>query len=375
MKILNKIIAPVLSFIEYGKQLNRKKLKIYREAKRAFFLKTVNFLLRNRKGYITPTKENTKSVAIVMINCGLGDAIVTSGMIKVFRDHGIKVNIIGDKRNVAIFKNLVKVDKFYSETELMFKFWVRFDATMSFFIGHHRNAIACMKAKLRSGCMIGYSSPYPELFDYNFTFTGHEHFSLMCERVLKEVFPFLEYEKYSYAINLEKACLESAHRFLEKEHIAENSKIIVINQKASDKLRSLSDETMKKLVSELSAANKYEIVLLNISDSDLYKNINHVHINDLKSFSEVVALISFSSFLITTDTSFVHVGNALDIDAIGIYNNRGEGCFCNNIVWGPNYKKALQIFSTENVGTGNGDDLRKIDYSIIHNAIKSKCLL
>ena len=47
---------------------------------------------------------------------------------------------------------------------------------------------------------------------------------------------------------------------------------------------------------------------------------------------------------------------------ICVYNNRrfdyGES---NNIVWGPNYENALQLFTKANKGTPDGDYIRDFD--------------
>ncbi len=374
MKI-DSILSGISAAVAYGKRLNRKKLEVYRKAKRSFFLAISRLLLRNRHGFTLPSLDKTKSVAFVMIGCGIGDAIVTSGVIALLRGKGIKVTIIGEQRLEAIYDELIPVDHYISERQLLLRFWVKYDALISFFSGNHRNVLACIRLKPRVGCLAGFDSPYPDLFDINFQSSGTEHVSLRCERVLAGVFPFISFPRYQYQVFISDSSRRAAEIFLGRECGDGGRGIIVINQCASDAMRSLSDGCIQRLVGELSKQDSYELVLMNVVHPDLFSGAPHVHVSDLRLFSEAMALISMACLVITTDTSFVHACNALNKSSICIYNNRGTHGFVNNLVWAPNYEGALQVFSTDNIGTDAGDDLRLLDYSVLHEALVAKGIL
>ena len=85
-------------------------------------------------------------------------------------------------------------------------------------------------------------------------------------------------------------------------------------------------------------------------------------ISPFEDFFYGACIVKLADLIITTDTSIVHLANAYNKRMICVYNNRrldyGES---NNIVWGPNYENALQLFTKANKGTPDGDYIRDFD--------------
>ncbi len=66
----------------------------------------------------------------------------------------------------------------------------------------------------------------------------------------------------------------------------------------------------------------------------------------------------------------VHLASAFNIKQYCIYNNRlNNGTQNNNIMFGPNNDKAVQLTTNEYLQTEDGDDIHNFDISLLIDAI------
>ena len=82
----------------------------------------------------------------------------------------------------------------------------------------------------------------------------------------------------------------------------------------------------------------------------------------VKGIMDSAAILKYSDLLITTDTSIVHLGVALNKDMIAVYrSDEGTGEH-NSIVWGPNSGKVKVLYSEPNFIEGEEADINRFEF-------------
>ncbi|WP_320047931.1 glycosyltransferase family 9 protein [uncultured Ilyobacter sp.] len=85
----------------------------------------------------------------------------------------------------------------------------------------------------------------------------------------------------------------------------------------------------------------------------------------IKGIMDSAAILKYSDLVITTDTSIVHLGVALDKDMIAVYrSDEGTGEH-NSLVWGPNSDKVRIIYSDPNFIEGEEADINRFKFEIV----------
>ena len=85
---------------------------------------------------------------------------------------------------------------------------------------------------------------------------------------------------------------------------------------------------------------------------------------EIKGIMDSAAILKYSDLIITTDTSIVHLGVALDKNMIAVYrSDEGTGEY-NSIVWGPNSDKVRMIYSEPNFIEGEEADINNFEFKI-----------
>jgi len=76
------------------------------------------------------------------------------------------------------------------------------------------------------------------------------------------------------------------------------------------------------------------------------------------------AILKYSDLIITTDTSIVHLGVALDKNMITVYRSDEGTREHNSLVWGPNSDKVSIIYSDPNFIEGEEADINRFEFKI-----------
>lgn len=189
------------------------------------------------------------------------------------------------------------------------------------------------------------------LFDISYTYPkGDFHITKLYEKILvilgiKDI--NLDYDLYFSEKDKEKVNL-----LLEKN---EGKEKFVLNPFAASKHREINRENITKIIDiVLSKGNR---VVFLIGEKSKEKEImeivgkyqENVIFPDLDTIMETAYLIKQSDWVITPDTSIVHITACFKKPMIAIY--RVDGSISNQInknLWAPNYLLGKQIFSMDN---------------------------
>lgn len=310
---------------------------------------------------------------------GIGDAIVMTGFVKVLIENGFEVSIMASERNYP-FLNKTKMFKriFIVEKE---KYVLCNDLRKACGNGELDLLIVLYRKdsfveayallKLYKTLNIKYIMGFDDLFgvyDISINYPGtaekekkEEHFSKRFTYLL----PRLGIKEYdlSYCVDIPRKYITETCYFMDR---FKNKKIVCLNPFSSTEFRDFSFEQTEEILNYLESKKNVVAILVGTKKQlSLLKKIELPKIAIISPFEDflyVASIVKLADLVISTDTSIVHLANAYNKKLICVYNNRildyGEQ---NNVVWGPNYDNAVQLFTKENKGTPDGDYVSNFD--------------
>jgi len=363
-----------MGFISKIRKLNRKRNDKTKEIK-----KSINSFLLKKK-YRSKTSfvpAEYKSVCIFMHYYGIGDAMMTSGLIAVLKNNKIKVHLVIREELSFLFPSVIDADDVivfkngnFSSIEKQVTL-LDVDLVIDFF---EYDSDINMREKtlfaINPRHAIGFNHPKNTMFDTVIKIDKSEHVSNKMAKVLTMM--GVEVDKYQMAIDFNQELFPAAYELVDKIR-ADGHKIVIVNPYGSQKTRCLNDEQIKRILCYFDALDDYTIILFDMGRYTNIQPFKHVMINPFRDAGNSFALVSLADTVITVDTSIVHVASHFGIPQYCIYNNRLlEGGYENNIVWAPNSNKAIVLTTDEHVKTFSGDDMGNFNIEILIDAIESE---
>lgn len=354
------------------RKLNRQrniKTKALKKKLKIFFLK---LFYRKKSTFI---KNDYKNICIFMHSQAIGDAIVTSGIIKALRDNDFKVYVIIPPKISFLFIDMIKIDGFFIYQKNDFKKirkLLKFNidlvidlADFDTFSYYRLKTLSYIKPKHA----ISFNQPQNTIFDTNIITHKSEHITTRMISIIKffsidsKCQPYLTFnEHYVY----------DAYIFSQQIKM-KNEKIIIFNPFASQRNRSLSTNQINIILTYLNTLVGYKTIVFNLGNEINNRLMKSIEINPFEDAERSFALVQYADIVITVDTAVVHLASALNKRQFCIYNNRlFNSVFENNIVWGPNSNKATQLTTTQFLKTEIGDDITSFDTSILIKALRKE---
>ena len=363
-------------FISKLKRANQKRKDAFRVLRNARLLSWYYFLYeKKRKRYPLEDISKSKSIGILMLGSGIGDAIVMSGLIKILRQANFNVCCICNDKTAWMFNSLVEVDRVEvlpekNSCKKLKDYNLSFDIIVDF-SDPEKNLYKRILAicAINHKYLIGFNQNIGAKF-YDINLIRDEKNCHWSKRLMTipEILG-VKIKDYKYEIHFTKESINKVDNFIKNL----DSEYIIFNPIASDKFRSFSKEFIISTLDYLVEKTDKKIIVFNLKDDEILNKYPDIIFNPFEDFESCMYLLKKCSLLITPDTSFVHAANFFNIKLIAAYNNR-LACrkYCNNVQWGPNYENAIQIFSLENKGTESGDDLRELPFEVLKQAL-DKC--
>jgi len=167
-------------------------------------------------------------------------------------------------------------------------------------------------------------------------------------------FSFQEHISNLYIIFLKKIGIPKVERGYELffTDVKKKEEYMVLNPYAASHNRSFQKDMILKIAKRILSYPTIQIYLMGEKSKEkelmeLAKILgNRAHPLVSKEISEIFPIIKNSCFVLTPDTSIVHIAVALQKDMIAVYRKDREGEF-NSVVWGPNSEKAHVLYSDE----------------------------
>jgi len=170
----------------------------------------------------------------------------------------------------------------------------------------------------------------------------------------------------SYDIHLSEENLKFGIEF--RERIKEK-KLICINPYGASKYRTLNKDKIKEIVEVVLKEEDTAVTFVYSPDKlvELKKIVEEmdskrIYLNEnISSIMDTASIIKISDFIITPDTSIVHLGVALDKQMAAIYRSDEGSEELNSVVWGANSAKVKQIYAKSSLGENEEADVNKFE--------------
>lgn len=151
-----------------------------------------------------------------------------------------------------------------------------------------------------------------------------------------------------------------------------NHKILLLNPFGSSKHKSFSLKMLNKIIKFLDTIG-VKVILLHYEDK--YKEIKDLEIENknlyipkkISSIENSIYLIANADYVITPDTSVVHIASALNKKSISVYPPNGGKLGVDHLVWAPKSKNIKVIFCKDkntkydeiDINTFNFEEMKK----------------
>jgi len=322
--------------------------------------------------------ENVKSILFLRNDNKIGDMVISTMLFREVKKRYpyIKITVLCGPDNKEIIKHNPYVDEAIELPNSFFKKLSVYaylrkkktDIAVDFFPFRPRPGHMFMLRRINPGYLIGFYKKSYNMYDFSFEEDFFDkHISERYSRVLKlfAITPVsLKYDLY-----LEKKDEERVSELTEKS----GGKFkIVINPFAASVHRTISYDKLKRLIEIIKGYANCHIYVLapDINAAKLSGlSAQNVSIFDSKSVLESAALIKYCDLVISPDTAIVHVAAAFEKKLVALYLDYSNQSEKIDLIWAPNYDKAVQI----SVDTKNGvveNDINNIDNDLIAAKIK-----
>lgn len=349
--------------------------KIYDKKENKPYIKEGKFLEAN----------DIKSILFLRYDGKIGDMVVNTLMFREIKKiyPNIKIGVVARGAAKEILKNNPNVDKVYTyvknkseiknlaqniskeKYDLLIDFSEMLRVNQMMFI-NICNAKFNMGLNKENWKMFDISYSYPD---------GNFHISDLYKKVLtilgiKNI--NTDYELY-FSDEIKNKIENDIKKY-------ENKKIYVINPFAASKHRDINTENIKKIIDVILKEKDRVVFVIGEKNrkDDILKVIKdykeNVFYPEYNSIRETAYLIKKCDFVVTPDTSIVHIAATFKKPMVAIYRlDMSEENNINKDLWAPNYKEATQIFSKDmDVKKGEEPDINKFDICEIDKVINKK---
>lgn len=358
------------------KNLIKKINRIFQDYMRAKRLKIGKYIWdRKEKAKIVEGNNflkdnNIKSILFLRYDGKIGDMIVNSLMFreikKVYPD--IKIGVIARGAAIDIIKDNPNVDKIYEYykdrkkiKDLALKIKEeKYDLLIDFSEMLRVNQMMLINL-CGTRINIGLDRKDWELFDLSiesgkdFKWTEHitkRYLAYLIKLGLKKENIDISYDIY----------LEDEKKYEAFFNEIKESKKLILNPYGASKHKSFSIETLENIITYL---KDKDIAIILTYFGDKYKELEflekkykYVYIpKKIESILDTAILIKKSDYIISPDTSIVHIASAFNKKMITVYPPKGGKYGVDHLVWAPKSEYSRVIFCKDKIGTYDEIDI------------------
>ncbi|QLH62318.1 glycosyltransferase family 9 protein [Serratia symbiotica] len=340
-------------FCEKIRQINRK---------RNYFIKKLKY---NANLYLAAKRWNyhckefpldkTRTILLLRNDGKIGDAIISTCMLKTLCDAGYKIDILANEENSFIFSNNPYVRNLYLTNTGSIKHQSKFESHIPENIlyilkenaydllidtGVWDTALYMPKliSEIKPKQTLGFNKPtWLKQYTTNINFNYHDkHITGIYRHIIEKLNITIE-RHLEYDVYYPQSILDDMRT---SSFFVNQQKNILINPYASHDDRSLSETQISEIIKGLSSTGD-NIIVLDYKKSLTKSDYPHAKLLYTPTLYHVMAAVFLSDLVITPDTSLVHISAMYNKKLIGIYRDVSK----NNLLWGPGYKNGHQIFS------------------------------
>lgn len=308
--------------------------------------------MRLSKPRIEDGSLTIKNVCIILINIGLGDAIMATSFIRFLKESGIEVDLIVAKKTIPLFSdnhdisNVISLGDTTACQKKYYDLVIDPYSHCSWYATYkYLKLLSLMKYKVLSGFDVNLGSKYNDNY-----IPGDKviHVTDYYKHVVNQFISDSCVLPSNYILPFSVVAQSSAESFIAS--LPDHTVKVAICPFASTPKRSFSDRQINETLALLSAREDISIVLLmeksKLSSISLHDNS---YFFDAPDFMSAAAVLCQCDFVVSVDTSFVHVANSGNKPALVFYSSVYNDGYNTDNLCGPNYPKAKQIIEKKGI--------------------------
>lgn len=308
-------------------------------------------------------KEKIKKILIIN-GSAIGNLIAYTPLIEAFKryDENLQVDFVTEGSSQDILKSDKRVGNIYSQNDFVKIKDEKYDLAIyegEIGIKEHK-FLKSIKAKYYIGSTFKF-----KIFNQVIKCNEEDHIFEMMNQITQSVFGIEAENKY-------KIFYDESSKYEIKKLINTNKKIVVINKFTSSIWKNISNEDYISIINKLILNNYFVIGLYPPNERktmDYFEkeiaNCNFFCLKKVSGIMDSVYLISIADFIITADTSIIHLACGLEKPVIGIYITAS---FYKK--WAPNIKNSIQLIYNRGKREGKKTSIKGIDSDMILEKIK-----
>ena len=319
--------------------------------------------------------NDIKSILFLRYDGKIGDMVVNSLMFREIKKiyPNIKIGVVARGAAIDIIKDNSNVDKIYEYykdrkkiKDLALKIKEeKYDLLIDFSEMLRVNQMMLINL-CRARFNIGLDRKEWKLFDLSiesdkdFKWTEHitnRYLAYLIKLGLKKENIDISYDIY----------LKEEKKYKDFFNKIKESKKLILNPYGASKHKSFSVETLEKIINYLQDKN---IAIILVYFGDKYKELeflekkySSVYIpKNIASILDTTFLISTSNYVISPDTSIVHIASALNKKILTVYPPKGGKYGVDHLVWAPKSEYNKVIFCKDKTGTYDEIDINTFNF-------------
>ena len=309
---------------------------------------------------------NTKSILFIRNDAKLGDAIVSSGVLKKLKKYRpeIKIKVLTTSAMAPLFEEHFGVDQVvhlskrpsYSEMKDVCEQVGSVDVVVSLNLDMKMKDIYLLN-KLKSKINIGLD-PDLKLINLNIS---NDIIKMHYADKFNYIATLLGITEpaENYMVPLVPSSMEKAQLFLNENNINE---FVLINPFGSGNERKLNKDSVNKIISAIKEWNmSLSVVLLSSPDTrELLESMSLTdtavhHFGQCESIYDAIAIVEKAKLVVSVDTSIVHIASGFNKKQIAIYK-QDKVNFSN---WHPNSEHANVIIAITDINNFGEEQLKQ----------------
>ena len=329
-------------------------------------------------------ENNIKSILFLRYDGKIGDMVVNTLMFREIKKNypEIKIGVVARGGASQILKNNTYVDNIYNYIKKKNEIKKlaekiaeeKYDLLIDFSEMLRVNQMMFIN-KCQAKFNMGLNRENWEMFDISYDMPKENfHISELYKKVLNIL--GIENVSIDYDLHFSAEEKEIVEKKLEKY---KNKKIYVLNPFAASKHRDINKENIKKIADVILKKENRIVFIIGEKGrkNDILEIVKNYKENvvypELNSIMETAYLIKKSDFVVSPDTSIVHIAAAFKKPMVAIYRwDSSEENQVNKDLWSPNYKEAVQVFSKDfDVKKGEEPDINKFDINELDKIINN----
>ena len=326
--------------------------------------------------------NDIKSILFLRYDGKIGDMVVNSLMFREIKKvyPNIKIGVVARGAAIDIIKdnsNIDKIYEYYKDRKKIKDLALKIKEEKYDLLIDFSEMLRVNQMMLINLCgarfNIGLNRKEWKLFDLSIKsdkdFKWTEHITNRYLAYLVKLGLKKENIDISYDIYLKD---EKKYEFFFNE-IKENKKLI-LNPYGASKHKSFTIETLENIITCL---KDKDIAIILVYFGDKYKELeflekkyNNIYMpQKIESILDTAILIKKSDYVISPDTSIIHIASALNKKMITVYPPKGGKYGVDHLVWAPKSEYSRVIFCKDKTGTYDEIDINTFNFDEIKEEI------